>query len=343
MKKIFTLLISISVILCAQAQDIHFSQFYASPLTLNPANVGLFNGNIRAALNYRNQWNSFAPFNTFAGSVDVNFGQNILRDDLFGFGVNFFSDKAGDADFSTQQVNVSFGYIKTMGSRFAKSYLSVGFQGGIAQRSLDYAALTFGSQYNGYAYDASIPNGETIGFDSFSFLDLSGGISYLFVPKDRMNLQMGIAFFHVNQPDMSFNGGSTDNLYMKVSGNVGAQIPLGDDVDIIPSALILNQGPHNEYTMGVSFKYYLTDKSVNPTSVSLGGWQRMGNSTNGFESDATIISARFDYMGFSAGLSYDINVSALRNASNAYGGPEISLIYTNGLPHRDRKVDCPRF
>ncbi|MFN3940357.1 MAG: hypothetical protein ACK4IY_07200, partial [Chitinophagales bacterium] len=111
----------------------------------------------------------------------------------------------------------------------------------------------------------------------------------------------------------------------------------------VPSALVLNQGPHNEYTMGISFKYYIVERSVNPTAISLGGWQRTGSSTNGFDSDATIITARFDYLGFSAGLSYDINVSTLRNASNAFGGPEISLVYTSELPHRDRKVDCPRF
>lgn len=343
MKKIFTLFISIGILISVKAQDIHFSQFYASPLTLNPANVGMFNGNIRGVLNYRSQWSSFAPFNTFAGSVDMNFGQNMLKDDLFGFGVNFFSDKAGDADFSTQQVNVSFGYIKTMGKRFSRSYLSVGFQGGIAQRSLNYAALTFGSQYNGYEYDPSMPNGETIGFDSFSFLDLSGGISYLFVPKDRFNLLMGLAFYHVNTPNMSFSGSDKDNLFMKISGNIGAQIPVADAIDIIPSVLVLNQGPHNEYNFGVSFKYYLNDKNVNPTSFSLGAMQRMGNSSGGLNSDATIITARFDYLGFSAGLSYDINVSNLRNASNSFGGPELSIVYTSPLPHRDRKVDCPRF
>ena len=34
--------------LLAQGQDVHFSQFYNSPLTINPANVGAFNGDIRA-------------------------------------------------------------------------------------------------------------------------------------------------------------------------------------------------------------------------------------------------------------------------------------------------------
>ncbi|MES1226414.1 MAG: type IX secretion system membrane protein PorP/SprF, partial [Bacteroidota bacterium] len=40
----------------ALAQDPNFSQFFASPLTLNPALTGKFDGVYRVAGNYRNQW-----------------------------------------------------------------------------------------------------------------------------------------------------------------------------------------------------------------------------------------------------------------------------------------------
>jgi len=39
-----------------KAQDPEFSQFFASPLTLNPALTGKFSGSLRVAGNYRNQW-----------------------------------------------------------------------------------------------------------------------------------------------------------------------------------------------------------------------------------------------------------------------------------------------
>ena len=38
------------------AQDPHFSQFFSSPLTLNPAFTGKFDGSLRVMGNYRNQW-----------------------------------------------------------------------------------------------------------------------------------------------------------------------------------------------------------------------------------------------------------------------------------------------
>ena len=53
----------------AQGQDVHFSQFYNSPLTINPANVGAFNGDIRAHSNYRNQWSSIqSAYKTYSFS-----------------------------------------------------------------------------------------------------------------------------------------------------------------------------------------------------------------------------------------------------------------------------------
>ena len=43
LKFIFVLFVLTSSSLFAQ-QDVHFSQFFSSPLTLNPANAGIFNG-----------------------------------------------------------------------------------------------------------------------------------------------------------------------------------------------------------------------------------------------------------------------------------------------------------
>lgn len=325
------------------AQDIHFSQFYAAPLQLNPAYTGVFNGNIRTVLNYRNQWQSFSPYNTFAGSLDFNFGQNMLKHDLFGVGVSFFSDKAGDSEFSTTQGNVSLSYIKTLGNKYSRNYLTVGFQGGFAQRSINPANLTFGSQYNGYAYDGTIESGETIALNSFTFLDLGAGLSWLYVPKNGINFYAGLAYHHLNEPDQSFYG-TGDYLYMRTSVNAGAQIPLNDYFDILPAFLVQIQGPHYEFMGGLHLKYNMETKASQDQALSFGLWHRMGlDELSNYQIDASVISLRYEIFGLSAGLSYDINISALSDATNSLGGPELSLIYAVPLPHRDRKVDCPKF
>ena len=59
MKKIFTLSVTVMLAFSVVAQDPNFSQFFASPLTLNPALTGKFDGDFRVAGNYRNQWPAF--------------------------------------------------------------------------------------------------------------------------------------------------------------------------------------------------------------------------------------------------------------------------------------------
>ena len=64
------------------AQDIHFSMFYASPITLNPALTGVFDGTYRVAAIYRNQWQSVStPYNTFAASFDIKLLQDKLKNE----------------------------------------------------------------------------------------------------------------------------------------------------------------------------------------------------------------------------------------------------------------------
>src|SRR3978361_168892 len=42
----------------AVCQDIHFSQFFETPLLRNPSLAGIFTGDIRVQTVYRDQWNS---------------------------------------------------------------------------------------------------------------------------------------------------------------------------------------------------------------------------------------------------------------------------------------------
>ena len=55
------------------AQDLHFSQFYASPLTLNPALTGALNGRYRMAMIYRDQWNKVldSPYSSTSAAIDL--------------------------------------------------------------------------------------------------------------------------------------------------------------------------------------------------------------------------------------------------------------------------------
>lgn len=338
------LMLTCSATLTMHAQDIHFTQFFYSPLTLNPALCGAFNGNIRGILNYRNQWNSFAPFNTFAASVDMNFGSSFLKNDLMGIGLNAFNDVAGDTRYSSTNVGLTFAYIKTLGDRYNRSYLSAGFQGNYAQKSVDYLAMTFSSQFDGVYYDPSLANGESIAFDSRGFLDLSAGIMWYLVPReDRFSMYMGASIYHLNEPDQSI-GAIDDQLYMRYSAHIGAQIPVGKMTSLVPAFMYLSQGPYTEYFGGTNLKFYLQGMQWSSTAISFGLWQRIvGDVDGGTKAESTAIMTRLDYDRISVGLSYDVNISSLSEASANNGGPELSITYIAPLPQKPRKIPCPKF
>ena len=94
-KLICTLSICLTLALCASAQDPNFSQFFASPLTLNPALTGKFDGVFRVAGNYRNQWPSINnAFVTKTASADFHLIKDYLPEiDRWGVGILFMNDQ----------------------------------------------------------------------------------------------------------------------------------------------------------------------------------------------------------------------------------------------------------
>ena len=61
------------------AQDLHFSQFFNSPLSTNPANTGFIpDGDYRLGLNFRDQWSCImsVPYKTRTAFADVQIMMN---------------------------------------------------------------------------------------------------------------------------------------------------------------------------------------------------------------------------------------------------------------------------
>ena len=114
----------------AFAQDIHFSQYYASPLTLNPAMTGNINGVLRAAAIYRNQFfaiptaNAVTPFQTYQASVDAPLLRERLGNDAFGIGGMAYGDRAGDGALTTISAMASIAYNKAV-DRYGKARIGL--------------------------------------------------------------------------------------------------------------------------------------------------------------------------------------------------------------------------
>lgn len=303
----------------SKAQDIHFSQFRSSPLNLNPAYTGFFDGDFRFSGIHRNQWKSVTtPYKTFSGAFDMNTALPMASTNLIGTGIVFNNDKAGDSDFGILEGALSTSAIKNLGGD-STHFFSAGIQIGFAQQSINYNKLTFDNQFNGDVFDPNLGNGETFANDKFTYLDLSAGVSYLFRASDRFNLGLGIGVFHLNQPVMSFTENKESKLHRKISFDARSTIGLTENIFLLPAVLYSKQYVYNESDLGSSAKFILNRKPGRYFAFYAGAWTRI--------KDAVYLSTGIDYNNLNVGFSYDINTSDLKRASNSKGAYEISLTY----------------
>jgi len=348
MKKTALHLITLSLVVLStvavQAQDIHFSQFYMSPLNLNPAMTGVMNCNHRIVANYRNQWSSILKqnaYNTYSASYDQKLP--VGRYDYFGLGGTFWGDKAGESEFATLQARLSGSYAKKMGGYRKKAhYLVFGADIGVSQRSINSHALKWPSQNDGQGrYDPNQP-GEIIDDPNFLFLDMSAGILWFSVFNEDNNFYFGGSFSHLNRANQSF-GDQNIPLYSKFTFHAGGEFMAGKRFGFVPGVVTFFQGPSFQVNVGNSFKFLLGNSRRYHQAFQLGAWARVANKLeSGKLVDAFILSTRFDYEQFTIGFSYDINTSSLYTASNGNGAFEFSLVYKICGPER-RGVYCPNF
>lgn len=351
MKQFTLILFLVSIIIVgAEAQDKHFTQFYAAPLTLNPALTGAFNGRYRFSAIYRDQWRGVLenPFTTFAAALDLrfpvsSFGAN--SKDGVGVGLLFFTDKVPEVDFSTNQIALSGAYHKALDSR-SNQFLSLGFQAGLTQRNVNYTDLIFSDQFDGTTgYGGA--SGENLPANNFSFADFSIGLNYTLAPDKGVGLYLGAALHHMTQPQVSFyydeeepEESISNKLYRKFTGHIGLQLPLSSSIQLLPRAVVNMQGPHVEINAGTNVRFRLGE--YGSTALHLGGWARpVRNEDQRLNLAAAILMVGIEYNSVLLGFSYDASFSELQVNQFNRSAFEISIAYLG--EYSDDALLCPKF
>lgn len=325
----------------AEGQDIHFSQFFEAPLLRNPSLAGIFNGDIRVQGVYRNQWgNVTIPYKT--GSFNIEYKKPVGHvDDYITTGVQLVYDKAGTTNFTTTNFFPAINYHKSLGGE-KRQYLSLGFMGGIIQRRLDRSKITTNSQFNGTGFNPSMADGETFANSHYSYLDGSVGMTYnsvISADKPQDNYFAGVAYHHFNRPKNSFYQRPDIELNPKWVFSAGMRFTVNETSYVTLQADHSIQGLANETIGGALYSVKIGNDFERPDYVvNLGGFLRL--------QDAFIPVIKLDYNPFSIAVSYDINVSELKTASQGQGGMELSVTYA-GFFDRDNSsknaIRCPMF
>lgn len=316
-----------------RAQDVHFSQFYYTPLMVNPAMTGIFDGKVRVSNDYRSQWSGVGDgYKTIHVSLDMPVGKTRFKNNYFGVGLMVYQDNAGSAKFSHTIIEGALAYTTSVDD--GDNYLSVGFRGGLDSREVDFSRATWASQWNGDNYDPTLP-GESVQLQQRTYFDFTAGLMWYYIPDGINSISAGGSMSHITKPDLSFSNNNHDYLNNLIAIHAGAELSLDQNNTfwVAPKFLVQFQGNQKEILPGTFMKQKLQLKSKYTnyrydTYFSYGAWYRFG--------DAFIFAARIDYNDFGLGISYDLTTSDFPSLTGASGGPEFSLSYIPGIRRGQR-------
>ena len=318
------------------SQDPHFSQYFSSPLTLNPAYTGKFDGAFRLSANQKNQWPSINnAFTTSTVAYDFSiFNNRIGYYDTWGVGILAVNDKTGNNFIKNNFYSISTAYSKAL-DEAGRNQLTLGFQGTVAQKKLDISGADFEDELSSDGFTGS--TSEFFGANplTLNYFDLNVGILYAMSTNDENSIYVGGSFYHVNKPNDSFQGG-TLSLNPRTTIHGGTYLPMGLYSSFNASFIYQNQANASEFLGGAALSHNLNQNYDSPTELYAGAWYRIG--------DAIIPYLALETKGIRVGFTYDINISSLRPASMSRGGAEISIMYT--AKFRDpfkKRINCPKY
>ncbi|MEJ7768029.1 MAG: PorP/SprF family type IX secretion system membrane protein [Chitinophagaceae bacterium] len=325
----------------SMSQDLHFSQWFNSPLTTNPANTGFIpDADYRIGANYRSQFVNILsmPYKTISIYGDAQILRDRFDNGWMGVGGVILHDAAGAGNLTSTKIYGSLAYHQMLGS---SSLLTAGFNLGWANKSINPTQLKFPDQFNkstGF-FDAGIPSSVVFNTNNTNYMDVQLGMNYAYFPTENLYLNGGFSIHHINRPKETFfsNSSGFDNrLSPRYIGFANASVKVNEDLIVNPMAYYSNQAGASELVGGANINYNLSGDGL--AQLTGGLYYRVG--------DAVIPMLGFQWNTFRMNFTYDVTTSTLANYNNGRGAVEFSLIKQGFFSQFDgsrRQSLCPTF
>ena len=336
----YILLITYNILLITglHAQDLHFSQFFNSPLTTNPANTGFIpDADYRIGAHYRNQYSSLmaVPYKTISIYGDAQVFRNKLENGWLGLGGVILRDVAGSGSLTSTKAYVSIAYHQMLGN---SSLLTAGFNVGWANKRIDQTKLKFPDQFDGKFFDSNIPTSVILNNNNVSYFDVQAGLNYAYFPTENIYVNAGYSIHHVNRPLETFIDASADTTRIAVLhiGFLNAILKVNDNVIINPNAYFTTQAKANELVIGMNAAYNLSGDGAKQLIGGL--YYRLG--------DAVVPMIGFELNNVRFTFSYDVTTSSLHNFIGYRGASEFNVMkkgFYNEYDGNKRETMCPTF
>lgn len=308
--KAFGVIILIGFCNYLNAQQYHFSQYFSSPLSVNPALTGYFDGNLRLTSVYRNQYaGDNNPFTTVSASAETKILQNTTLGKL-GIGLMINSDRSNNNALSTNTASFSIAYNLPLDAE-GNVELGVGLQEDFTQKKIDPYNLTFESQFVSGGFNPSIITPEMSKANTTSYLGTNAGIVLNVKTSQTDKIYIGAALYHANQAKMNL----LDAIFKQpalFTLNAGTRFSLSSSAHLQLSTIYSIQQKASEALVGGIGIFDIDDDK----SFQVGGWYRL--------KDAIIPYVGLIWQGYEIGLSYDVTTSQL-TSSKIKNSFELSL------------------
>jgi type IX secretion system PorP/SprF family membrane protein len=312
-------------------QDVHLTQYFIAPQTINPSAFGVINS-FEAGLQYKSQWNAFTKgFTSYSAFVNKQITKNSKKSKgFYSAGLNFGYDRSGDGKLTSIVGGLPINYSLRLNDKYV---LTSGVSIGFAQKSLTSTNLTWGSQFDGFNYNSNLPN-ENRNKETLAKLDLGAGMALIsknndkkFAASTESSNTLGFSVAHINKPRYSFNSTSNERLLMRFNLYESFNYCFNSSpYSISPSFMVQYQGGASEVILGAQFNYKMGGESYitgikKTSSIGIGAYYRY--------KDAFALNAFAEVKKIIFGVSYDVNISTLRKTSNNKGGLEIFIKIKN--------------
>lgn len=334
MKRLLLQIVFLLIGFVSFGQDPHFSQFFASPLTLNPSFTGKFDGSARIAANYRDQWPTInRAYQTATVSVDFPILTKLIDyRDTWGLGFMGFTDKSADGAVSFNYFSVSTAFHKGL-DEDGFQQIGAGLQASYSNMMINTSQLKFEDQLTPLGFTGITR--ETFNNTALSshYFDVNAGLLYTQSTNEKNNFYAGVSLYHINRPKQNFTPSAYYLLYPRATFHAGGYFPTGDVTTLHVSALYTTQAGAGETVVGAALQFAASESTENPVNFYGGAFVRV--------KDALIPYVGLEYNSLRFGLSYDLNTSDLKTASQSKGGFELSVIF---IPQKNsRGLPCPKF
>jgi type IX secretion system PorP/SprF family membrane protein len=297
----------------AEAQDPHFSQYFNSPMTVNPALIGKDVGDWRALGAFRSQWwsASVAPFTTTSLSLEKSLRSGGTGKISFGIGFSLLTDASNSGLLKNNFFTAGAAYNIALDGR-GDEFLGVGLEATYANRLIDVSKFEFQSQFGSMGFQRSTPSGDPVSVNSNKYWDVNMGVRYNKNFK-TWGLYLGTAVFHAATPTEGFYSSTKFSVERRVNIQGGFHANLNNKDEVHMSSVTDLQGENSVVTVGGLYKARLSESE----SLNLGLWLRL--------KDAIYPYVALESKNWMVGISYDVVNSEIRNSYNSVQSMEISF------------------